>query len=136
MSFFSYCETEDANFADLLGVTLASVERVLNEQIIFTAKDGRQWNMFHDQGCCESVEIESIVGNLEDLVGAPILKAEVATSDKNPPDAKPEAIEDQDSFTWTFYKLATQKGYVDIRWYGESNGYYSESVDFYLRKVQ
>lgn len=129
MSYVKYENERD--FADLIGKTLASV--AVNEgqdEIRFVTDAGVTYLMYHSQDCCESVYVESIVGDLQDLIGTPILKAEVSISDQNPPDAKPETIEYQDSFTWTFYKLATIKGYVDIRWYGSSNGYYGEGVDF------
>jgi len=72
-----------------------------------------------------------VIGNLEDLIGSPILMAEEVTSENENP-VGVDVPEYQDSFTWTFYKFATIKGYVTIRWYGESNGYYSESVSFDL----
>jgi len=61
-------------------------------------------------------------------VGSPLTLAEESTSNTNPGDYTPSRY--QESFTWTFYRFATIKGYVDIRWLGESNGYYSESVGF------
>lgn len=116
-----------ASFEDLKGQTLASVENN-GDEVVFVSAGGPRWRLYHDQDCCESVTVEDIAGNLEDLIGTPILMAEEVTSDKDPDDvAMPEY---RDSFTWTFYKLATIKGYVTIRWYGESNGYYSESVSF------
>lgn len=111
----------------LLGKTLVRIEQIGNDRLIFDASDGSQYVMEHIQDCCESVTIEDITGDLADLIGEPILLAEEATSTNNPPGVTKEC---QDSFTWTFYKFATRKGYVDIRWYGESNGYYGERVDF------
>ena len=50
---------------------------------------------------------------------------------ENPAEAEDIEIEwPDDSFTWTFYRFATARGYVTIRWYGSSNGYYSEEVTF------
>ena len=118
---------KDANLKDLIGQTMRSVENVRNEELVFTTVEGRRYKLHHYQSCCEDVSIESIVGDLADLVGEPILVAEESTSDKNPAGFTKEY---QESFTWTFYKFATRKGYVDVRWYGESNGYYSESVYF------
>ena len=115
-------------FDDLVGKTLLNVENIGNEELVFTLDTGEKYKLFHGQNCCESVSIEDITGELSDLIGTPILLAEEVTSETNPIGI---IKEDQDSnFTWTFYKLATMKGYVTIRWYGESNGYYSESVDF------
>ena len=116
----------ETKFSDLLGKTLKSIDNKDNEQLIFTTIDGEVFLSFHNQDCCENVRIEDIEGDLNDLVGVPILQAEELTNSDN----TFNKIEYPDSFTWTFYKLATIKGYVTIRWLGESNGYYSESVEF------
>ena len=116
-----------AELKDLLGKTMASVENVNDEELVFTTTEGKRYKLHHYQDCCERVTIESIVGDLSDLVGEPLLVAEESTSDTNPEGV---TVGYQDSFTWTFYKFATRKGWVDVRWYGESNGYYSERVDF------
>lgn len=118
-----------AKFSDLLGKTLTSIEIAADKsEIAFKAADGSEYLMYHLQDCCESVLVEDIAGKIADLLDSPILQAEEATSNKNPSGIQPES--QAASFTWTFYKLATIKGSVTIRWYDESNGYYSESVDF------
>jgi len=113
---------------NLLGKTMTSVFNVDDQKLVFITTEGQVFKLYHDQDCCENVEIESIVGDLADLVGEPILMAEESTSNEHPSDHKPSEYDE--SFTWTFYKFATRKGYVDVRWLGESNGYYSESVTF------
>lgn len=116
-------------FTELIGKTLSNVENIGNERVVFTLEGGEKYCLEHDQDCCESVTVEDVIGELQDLIGSPILMAEEVTSDRHPDGTEKEHYVN-DSFTWTFYKLATIKGYVTIRWYGESNGYYSESVSF------
>jgi hypothetical protein len=106
------------------------------DNIIFTCSDGNVYSMYHDQDCCESVYIEDICGDLQDIIGYEILVAEEVVSSGY--DGEPSAIPPKggyaDSYTWTFYKLDTKAGGVTIRWYGVSNGYYSESVNLHLVK--
>jgi len=97
-----------------------------SDSMTMVTEDGFYFRLYHSRDCCESVNIEDIAGDVSDLIGSPITMAEEVTSNENPPGFTKEY---QESFTWTFYKLATAKGYVTIRWYGESNGYYSESVE-------
>lgn len=122
---------ENLDMSVLLGRTFIEIEKSPeNDSIVFKCLDGESFEMLHYQDCCENVTIEDIVGDLDDLLNSPVLRSDVATSEENP-----DGIQKgyQDSFTWTFYHLATFKGHVTIRWYGESNGFYSESVS--LRKI-
>lgn len=119
-----------AQVGDLIGRVLKKVANNQNE-IDFKADNGDLFRMLHFQDCCENVRVEEIIGDLDDLIGSPILVAEERSS---------RLTEDEDDIddlswgtgTWTFYELATIKGSVTIRWLGTSNGYYSERVDFVL----
>jgi len=119
------------DFSILQGKTLVRVSNKNNEEMYFKTTDGEEFILYHAQDCCESVTIDDICGDLDDLIGLPILLAEEVS--ECPFDDDEDGEDRDESETWTFYKLATNKGSVTIRWYGTSNGYYSESVDF--RKV-
>lgn len=102
-----------------------------NDEILIETIEGEKYKYYHSQDCCEAVSINEVIGDVSDLLGEPLLIAEEVVSDDENPEGAEAPSEDwqSESFTWTFYKFATIKGYVTIRWYGESNGYYSESVD-------
>lgn len=120
----------EVEISDMVGRTFTDVRQVGDEELIFEDDMGT-FTFYHSQDCCESVTINDVVGDLNDLIGSPMLRAE---------ESEGESESDENNYgscTWTFYKFATAKGYVDVRWYGESNGYYSESVYMkYEPKVQ
>jgi len=114
----------------MLGKTFVQVSgSVDSDEMLFETAQGERFMFAHSQDCCESVRINDITGDLQDLVGSPLLMAEEVRGATEPDE------EHYESYTYTFYKFATRKGYVDVRWLGESNGYYSEGVDLFVEGV-
>lgn len=110
---------------ELKGKVITNIDVIDNEEIYFELENGEKYRMYHEQDCCECVSIEDICGNLDNLLNTPIINAEEVSNIE-------EITVKNDEYMlqrWTFYKFVTKKGYVDIRWYGESNGYYAVSVD-------
>ena len=118
----------DAKFEELKGKTIVKIEGMEKDSdcVEFFCSDGTKYVMDHEQECCESVYLEDVCGDKEDLLNSPILLAEEVQNADGP-----ALNEYEESWTWTFYKIATIKGTVTLRWYGASNGYYSEEVDFH-----
>lgn len=114
----------NSEFSKIKGKTLIDI-RVGDNYIEFYTKDGIAFYQTPSDGSPNDcyVFISDINGDLNDLINTPILRAEEKTNVN---------LDEFDSdFTWTFYTLATIKGFVDITWKGSSNGFYSETPDFY-----
>jgi hypothetical protein len=112
---WDYCKLEE-----IVGKTPVSIDNT-GDEIHFHMSDGSHYVMLHRYDCCESVTVEDIAGDLNDLLNQPITLAESRSNYKQ------NRYGDQ---RWTFYELQGPGGYATIRWYGTSNGYYGTGVDF------
>lgn len=124
-------------FSDLIGKTVYEVhsgdisslststlsdDKFEGDVFVLNCIDGTQLVLYHAQDCCESVDLVDINGDISDLIGSELVVAEETTN------SSIMSEHGDHSKTWTFYRFATQKGYVTLRWLGQSNGYYSERV--------
>jgi hypothetical protein len=128
MSFTNNHDISELNGRHIVSVTGLEPE---SERVTIECADGSVWTMKHISDCCESVSVVDVVGDVADLQDATVIESRCEeNSESHPEGHKPEYCDD--SFTWTFYVIQTNKGAVTIRWLGQSNGYYSESIDFEL----
>lgn len=116
-------KSKEVSFNGLAGLLLTSVTGLEkdSDEVFFNTECGRQFKMYHEQDCCEYVTVDDVCGDVADIVGAKIINAEERES-------KASDSEVYEYGTWTFYDIQTVKGSVNIKWLGESNGCYSESV--------
>lgn len=132
--------TEVAVFDTLLGREIDYIDsmeegshevRIRLKQEYGSNYDNEFVRLFHEQECCESVYLEDVNGDPDDLLRGRIVMFEAVTQRSDDPYEHGE-----DSLTWTFFKIATTNGTVVLRWYGGSNGWYSEDVTVMLERVE
>lgn len=115
------------DFKDLEGRKIKDVAKS-DEHVELITEEGISFNLFHDKDCCESVEVEDIIGGeLTELIGETVIEAR-----KESGQLLPQKEMYDESYTWTFYIIRTNKTSLTIRFYGTSNGYYSEEVECHI----
>ena len=107
------CDIKDMVGKKVLGI-------YYDEENFQILTDDGVYAFYHEQSCCESVWLTQVDGISDKIIGSRIVIAEVVTNEKDT---------EYGHITWTFYKIGTNKGMIDFRFQGESNGYYSETVD-------
>ena len=107
------CDIKDMVGKKVLGI-------YYDEENFQILTDDGVYAFYHEQSCCEDVWLTQVDGISDKIIGSRIVIAEVVTDEKSVAGG---------SITWSFYKIGTNKGMIDFRFQGESNGYYSETVD-------
>ena len=81
----SIVKIESPELEVMLGHVFSRVLVSENNQVMtFLSEDGTRFEFYHEQDCCESVQVEDVIGDLADLVGCPLVEADEISSDGFP----------------------------------------------------
>jgi hypothetical protein len=118
----------DISVERLVGETLVAIDQDdKSSEILLTTASGRQFRIVHHDDCCESVHIEGTDGEWSSLIGKVI---ESASHEEESADGTlDEYGYSYESATKTTITFKVNDATVVSRWFGSSNGYYSESVN-------
>lgn len=105
----------------IIGKTITNITGLCkdSESVCIYFSDESKIEFQHDQNCCESVYLADFETDIDRIKGSKVIEAYESTNE----------FVSGDSETWTFYHINTTAYSLFMRWMGESNGYYSESVD-------
>lgn len=122
-------QREESTIALLIGRTVRRID-VKADEVYFVCDD-ETFLAYHMQDCCEDVAIHDVSGDPTDIIGMPIIEASQDEDSATWPQDVEKPRFEPESFTWTTQKIKAANGReIVIRWLGQSNGYYSESVYF------
>lgn len=119
-----------ALFSDLEGqiITRISTDCSGDGTCVLIDTENKKYRIRHHQSCCEYVRLDHVDGDPEDILNSRITFAE---EDCREPKDAPNGGYENDSHTWTAYRLKVENGKSLTFWIlGESNGYYCETCTF------
>lgn len=106
----------------LKGTQVKSVSGLGKNSKVVTLEldDGNVIQFYHRPDCCETVSL--VDKEIHGKIKGELLYIKASSNRDNKPN-------EWNSHTWTFYEVRTTEGLLTMRWLGESNGFYSESVE-------
>jgi hypothetical protein len=115
---------DNESIKDLIGNTIKSYYCVDDYYSHIDFTDGTRLVMYHQNECCESIEIESF--DIEPLIGKTITDIDYTLV---------EIPTEYGGSTRTSLILETLDNKITLSWLGESNGYYSEQVNYRIYPI-
>lgn len=117
----------------LIGEVFTDVSGKRQDEEFILTNDNFYVAIYVPDDCCNQGWLEDVDGDIKDLLESPITMFEEVGSRERDIGYDSENHY-QDSCTWTYYKIGSEKGSVTLRFVGTSNGYYCERADVHIEE--